>query len=97
METLRAELIKHMLEAAHAERMSPLFALSGHWERFFRWCEASPEATRVLTSASEGIESYCLDTENHLYCIAMSLETLETVTKTLVESYEDEVLEQLFS
>jgi hypothetical protein len=97
METLRSEVIKHMLEAAHARRLSPVFALSDHWHRFNRWCETSSHATRIISHESEGIESFCLDRENQLYCVAMSLETLESVTKHLIETYEDEVLERLFT
>jgi len=95
MEMLQSEMVRHMLEAADARRYSVLFNQTFHWAEFDRWCRESGEASRIIARASERIETFCLDSEAHIYYIAMSLETLETVVKSLAEAYEDEVLDQL--
>ena len=97
METLRSEVVKHMLEAADAKQASPLFNLPQHWDAFNDWCQDSPEATRVISRASDSIETFCLDQDEQLYCIAMSIETLQQVTKSLIEVYEDNALEKMFA
>src|SRR5690349_5757604 len=96
MQRLRSEVVQHMLEAADARKSSALFNQSEEWNGFTRWCQDSPEASRVISKASDNIETFCLDQDSQLYCIAMSLETLDTIIKALVETYEDKVLERLF-
>jgi hypothetical protein len=93
MEKLRSDVVQHMLEAADARHYSPLFNRSEEWLEFNRWCQASPQASRLITQANERVDSFCLDREAQLYCIAMSMETLDSIVRSLVEAYEDERLE----
>jgi hypothetical protein len=86
-----------MLEAAEARKLSALFNRPEEWNGFTHWCQDSPEASRVLSRAEDGIETFCLDRDAQLYCIAMSLETLEGIIKALVEAYEDQALEKILT
>ena len=97
MEALRTEVIKHMLEAADAQRFSALLSRPDQWTKFNAWCGESPEASRVVDRASEKMDTVCLDNQTNLYCVAMSMNTLESIVKDLVESYEDEELSRFFS
>ena len=97
MEAIHSEMIKHMLEAADAHKYSVLFDQPQHWDEFSSWCQESNEASRVISGSSDHIDTVCIDENEKVYCVAMSVETLEQVVRDLVEAYEDNVLEHLFA
>ncbi len=97
MEAITTQFLKHMLEAADARAASPLFAVGAHWERFGDWCEQSQAASRLLSQFSGEIETLCIDSERSLYCMAMSVETMEKAIHGLVTAYEDTALMTMFA
>ena len=94
MINFHTEVIKHMLEVVDARKMSALLGQSSHWTEFNVWCRESSDATYVMKKSSEEIETVCLNPEENLYCVAMSMQTLEGLVKELVETYEDRELER---
>jgi len=96
METLHPEMIGHILEAAGARNSSVLFRQPSHWQEFNEWCRKSPVASELILRASGSIETFHLDRDSQLYFVyyvALSVETLSTIVKDLVEAYEDNVLD----
>lgn len=97
MMNLHSEVIKHMLSVVDAKQFSVLLRQPLHWAEFQHWCSESPDAVYVMKRASEQIETVCLDQDESLYCVAMSMNTLEGIVKDLVETYEDQELIRFFS
>lgn len=97
MQAFRTEIIAHMLDAVEARQFSVLFNQPSHWKNFTDWCNLSPVALRIMEQSSDDVEMVCLDQSANLYCVAMTMNTLETLVKNLVEAYEDEDLERMFS
>ena len=96
MERLRSDVVQHMLEAADAREYSVLLNTTDQWDCFVRWCQMSSEASHGISRTGGGIETFCLDRESRFFCVAMSLETLDEIVRSLIESYENETLEKLF-
>ncbi|MBW3625148.1 MAG: hypothetical protein KY468_17260 [Armatimonadetes bacterium] len=97
MPNLHSEVIKHMLEVVDAKEFSVLLHQPQQWKLFFDWCRRSPDATYVMNRAAEKIDTVCLDRDTNLYCVAMSMTTLECIVKELVEAYEDLELARFIS
>ena len=97
MMELHSEVIKHMLAVVDPKQFSALLRQPLHWAQFQHWCGESPDAHSVMRRAEEQIETVCMDQESNLYCVAMSMSTLESIVKDLAETYEDEELVRLFS
>lgn len=94
---LHSEVIKHMLSVVDAKQFSVLLDQPPQWTKFQHWCSDSPDAVYVMKRASSQIETVCIDQDASLYCVAMSMTTLEGIVKDLVEAFEDHELIRMFA